>query len=194
MFDRLSLPLSALLLFFAVQPAAAQAKLHTRLTSAPTVVTVKAPIQQFLEGFVHWLHQHPAAAHLAQSPASGPPTHIGMVMLPSVDLYSPAGVSIYYTSGSKENLKFIHALPGSIRQVEREKKQKVRPTLKEAMEMIPELKPYEAAVLAKKEYAVLALTFVPPSPQCKAQDAVIRHFERRARGIGVRVIEVRLHK
>lgn len=108
---------------------------------------------------------------------------------PSVDLYSPSGVPLYYGTDPKANVAFIRALPRSIPHTT---SLPSRPTLKETIEMLDELKPDEAALLAGKEYTVFALTFRGPRDS-KEQDEAVQELKKRARRIGINVIDVRLH-
>ncbi len=166
------------------------------------VITIKAPLDELMRGYLLWMHRHPEVrrqAQLASPPApesSNSNLEAGplLVEMPSIDLYSPLGISLYHGTESEENAAFIRALPDGI-QHRRAPKQtnEVRPTLREAMEMFAEFKPYEAAPPAKKEYTVFALTY-PGTPFCKAQNDAIQQLKNRARRTGICVIEVRLHK
>ena len=196
--------LSALPLL-ALQTDGKQAKSGQGPTSGATVVTVDAPVQELLGGYLRWSQQHPEAipearpliprpaqggAQSQPGEGAGTGTEIHVLRMPSVDLYSASGVSLYYGSKSKENAAFIRAFPDSIRQA---KADHVRPTFKEAIEMVDELKPYEAALLARKGCTVFAVAF-PGFGESEEQDEAVRELKHRADKLGIGVVEVRLHK
>jgi hypothetical protein len=196
--------LLSILLPLAVQPIAVQAGLDERPTAA--VVTIEASQDEVLRGYLQWLHRHPEVMRHVQPliPVSPPglssheseaahavePLLIGT---PSIDLYSPLGISIYHGTDSDKNAAFIRALPRSIQQGSATKISEVRPTLQEAMEMFAELEPYVGPSLGKTEYTIFALTYAD-RPYCKTQNEAVEQLKTRARGIGIRVIEVRLSK
>jgi len=65
-----------------------------------------------------------------------------------------------------------------------------RPTLKEAIEMIPGLRAHEQRLLSGGKYTVFAFTD-PNWARCAPQNRAIAELRLRARKIGMRVIEVR---
>jgi hypothetical protein len=142
---------------------------------------VHAALEEMVTGYLRWEHQHPEAIQ------SGKPL---MLAMPSIDLYSPAGVSLHHGSDSEKNAAFIRALPQTLREARTDE---VRPSLKEAIEMFAELKTQEVALLSNKEYTVFALTYAD-TDLCKAQNDSIEKLRGRAHQLGVRILEVRLHK
>jgi len=201
------IPLLFALPLFAMQAGPGQKKSNTSPTGAGAVVTVDVPLQEFLNGALVWLAHHPEAIpkarplipapsqgglHSGHEDAPGPAPMT--IKMPSLDLYSPAGVSIYHSEDQQKNPAFIRALPGSIQQAKDAKTDEIRPTLQEAIEMLAELKPYEAAIMARKQVTIFALTYPADTARCGAQDQAIQQLKERAQRIGIRVIEVRLHK
>jgi hypothetical protein len=170
------------------------------------VVTVNATVQELMVGYLRWVHRHPEVMRQALPPISGnsqvwqdPASRSDRVVdpllirMPSIDLYSRGGKSVHHGTSPQGNATFLRALPRSIpkgRAIHDES----RPTLREAMGMLPELKPYESEFLKKKGYTVFALTYPGDPTRCKAQDEAVKQLEGRARRIGIRVIEVRLRK
>jgi hypothetical protein len=132
-------------------------------------------------GYLRWEHKHPEATQ------NGKPL---MLAMPSIDLYSPSGVSLHHGADSEKNAAFLRALPRTLREARTDE---VRPSLKEAIEMFAELKAQEAGLLSDKEYTVFAVTY-PDSGLCKAQNDAIEKLRGRAHQLGVRILEVRLHK
>jgi hypothetical protein len=137
-----------------------------------------ASLNELATGHLHWLRSHTPAEKVTK------------IELPSLDLYSPSGVSIYYGVDSEKNAAFIRGLPRNIR---RSGIVKNRPTLKEAMEMIPEFKAQESRLLSDTRYTVFAVTY-EHWDQAEAQNDAIAKLRERAPQIGIRVLEVRLHK
>jgi hypothetical protein len=189
-----------------VQLKAVQAESDKRPTATATVLTVEAPLQELMQGYLGWMHRHPEATHQTQplipAPAQGLPNRDSeaasevvplLIRMPSIDLYAPSGVSLYHGTDSEKNAAFIRALPRGIPQGNTATTDEVRPTLQEAMEMLVELKPYETTPLAQKGYTVFALTY-PDTARCKPQNEAIQELESRAQRIGIRVIEIRLRK
>jgi len=193
------------------------------LSTAPAV-TVKASVQELLQGYLRWVERHPAA--IPNTPASNssllqpvPPDDSDsaihakpmnaatlqpggedskasstlLVDVPAVDLYSPLGVSVYHGTDSSSNAAFIRALPTSIPQAKKGNTDELRPTLQEALALIPELAQYSAVRLPKHQYTLFALTFIDQA-RCKAQNEAIQGLKDRAQRAGIRVIEVQLHK
>jgi hypothetical protein len=196
--------LLSVLMPYTVWSGALRTQLHER--SANAVITVQGSQDELLDGYLQWVHQHPEVMHgaeaiipsarqespmpSAQSTRAVEPLVVGT---PSIDLYSPAGISLYHGSNSDKNAAFIRALPRGVGQGSPAKTSEIRPTLQEAMEMFAELRPYSATPPEKNEVTVFALTF-PDKAFCKAQNDAIALLKTRARRIGIRVIEVRLRK
>jgi hypothetical protein len=107
--------------------------------------------------------------------------------MPAIDLYSPSGESIYYGADSSENAAFLDKLPKAI---PNQKSNVVRPSLKEAIEMVPEFKTHEDELLSDKRYTVFAVTY-PDSEECREQNKAVAQLLAKGQG-KVRVLEVRL--
>jgi hypothetical protein len=139
-----------------------------------------ASLDDLLNGYGDWSTHHPNVL-----PRDKPFN----LEVPSVDLYSESGVSIYHGVDSEKNAAFLNALPQAIDQA---KTGEVRPSLKEAIEMFTDFKKQESVLLADKRYTIFALTY-PDWGRCKAQNDAIQKLRERAQKIGIRVLEVRLH-
>jgi hypothetical protein len=196
--------LLAVLLPMAVQLGTVPAESEKRPSTS--VLTVEAPLQELLQGYLGWMHRHPEAKPRTQplipAPAQGLPKRDSQlapevnplqIEMPSIDLYAPSGVSLYHGTDSAKNAAFLRALPRGIPQGNTATTNEVRPTLQEAMQMLAELKLHEATPMAQKGYTVFALTYPGPG-RWKAQNEAIQELESRAPRIGIRVIEVRLRK
>lgn len=188
---------------FALLAKSAQTRPDGRATTSTPVITVDVPISEAGDGFLAWLQLHPEAAPQQkpiipapsqgpQGPQKEPGSKPLMIQTPSIDLYSPTGVSLYHGTNSEKNAALIRDLPRSIREVERPETTDIRPTLKEAVEMFAELKPYRADILAGKQDTIFALTLFDTA-RCKAQNDAMQELRKRPSEIGVRIVEVRLH-
>jgi len=177
-------PLLLYLLFLLiVRPQGIQAEAN-RGPASP-VVSVNASEKSFGEGTLQWALAH-RVVFQGKTATS--------VRVPYIDLYSPTGVSVYFEEDPTKNAAFLRALPGDLPQGSVAKTDKIRPTLQEAMGMVPELKPYEGGFLGGNEYTVFAVTFPDStSARCKAQNEAVQKLKSRAGQIRLHVIEVRLH-
>jgi hypothetical protein len=145
------------------------------------VDTIKVSVEDLSNGYFQWLDQHPEAIPAGQKLT---------LLMPTIDLYSPAGDSIYFGADSASNAAFLGTLPQGIRDA---KTTVVRPSLREALEMFPEFKAQEDALLADKRYTVFAVTY-PDWDHCKEQNEAVAKLRARAAQTSIRILEVRLHK
>jgi hypothetical protein len=122
------------------------------------VDTIKVSVEDLSNGYFQWLDQHPEAIPAGQKLT---------VLLPTIDLYSPAGDSIYFGADSASNAAFLGTLPQGIRDA---KTTVVRPSLREALEMFPDW------------------------DHCKEQNEAVAKLRARAAQTSIRILEVRLHK
>jgi hypothetical protein len=196
--------LVSVLLHFTLQTGATQTGPDRNPARSVGVVSVDAPLQEVLDGYLPWLERHPEAVPHSQPLIPGPTGAVApraqeapvtplVIMMPSIDLYSPSGVLIYHGTNSEKNVAFLRALPANIPSIGHANTSPVGPTLREAVEMFSELKPYEAALLITKHYTIFALT-CPDSAHCKEQNEALQQLGGHLHEIGIGVIEVRLHK
>lgn len=202
--QRGSVLLVSVLLLFALRTEAAQTKPHRRATGS--LVVVDAPMGELADGYLRWLKRHPelVSHDRPQIPApvevvprpreaqEAPVAPLAIQKLPSIYLYSPGGVLIYEGTSPSDNVAFLRALPDSIQQVTQEKTVEVGPSLREMVEMLVELKPYQAALLATKRYTVLAITCTQTA-HCKEQNEAIRQLGKHLHQVKIGVVEVRFH-
>jgi hypothetical protein len=145
------------------------------------VDTIKVSVEDLSNGYFQWLDKHPEAIPAGQKLT---------LLMPTIDLYSPAGDSIYFGADSASNAAFLGTLPQGIRDA---KTTVVRPSLREAIGMFPEFKAQEDALLADKRYTVFAVTY-PDWDHCKEQNEAVAKLRARAAQTSIRILEVRLHK
>lgn len=148
----------------------------------PKVVTVKAPLTEFMAGYLRLRRLFDTA------------TNRNIVAdMPSIDVYNPAGISIYHGTGSAKNATFLRSIvPGSL-QNNPSKKVDARPTLEESMSLVPELKPYRTSFLnTKSRYTIFAVTY--PVKGCKEQNEAVQELEKHAATFGIRIVEIQLNQ
>jgi hypothetical protein len=144
-------------------------------------IVVSASVEEMTNGYLDWLEHHP------EPTAAGKPQKI---LMPTLDLYSPTGTSIYFGTDSGANAAFVHTLPQGITNVGMTEP---RPSLKEAIEMFSELRAKENALLADKRYTLFAVTYLNWE-RSKQQNEAVEELRRRISSTNIRIIEVRLHK
>jgi hypothetical protein len=215
----------ALLIFFLgllALPGAARRRSSPASSAKPYVVSVRAPVLEEMQAFLFWcVKRHPSAipwyrqrslalANQSTGTSPGPaPSKSSsgttiQLPIPTVDLYAPSGSSIYYSKSAAKNAKFLRSLPEGISWARAHKPLEIRPTLRAAMGMLRELKPYAAGVLAQKRYVIFAVSLTGAAAkaptaheryleaQSKIQNAALQEFERRARRTRITVISVQL--
>jgi len=164
-------------------------------------ITIEAPLQELLQGYLRWTGGRSAPSHQTQtlildpskegfghSPEAGVDPFL--IKMPSIDLYSPSGVSLHHGTDSEKNAAFIRALPQSIPRNDNAKTAEVRPTLREATDMLTEFKAY-GEQLGRGRYTLFALTY-SDAPRCRAQNEAVQQLASRAHRLNIRVIEVRI--
>lgn len=155
----------------------------------PTVsgpVTVDLTTAKWLEDYRGWIHLHSLPVKGDASVSIPPPVTLGM---PYLELFSAGGIPIYRGSNAAQNSSFLHDLEREVPSRSLIQKEESRPTLREYINMVSALKPYESQILHGKQYTIFAVTF-PDKPFCKAQNDAIRQFYYNP---NIRVIEIRLH-
>jgi hypothetical protein len=144
--------------------------------------TTSASALEFGRQYLQWELQHPEA-----NPSK---ERFSSLALPTLDLYSPSGIAIYYGADSAKNAAFLRSLPQGIAGAT--KANVVRPSLKDAIEMFPEFKAEEDLLLADKRYTVFAVTY-PGWEEAKEQNDALAKLRERAEQAKIRILEVRLH-
>ncbi len=176
--------------FPVVLPSLMQVKAEAN-SSAPSAITTQAPVQELLAGYLKWMHRHPQVMPKATKKGEDPSPFFAPV--PAIDLYSPSGSSVYFEAKPKNNAEFLRSMRPALPPVTKAQPSTLRPTLSEAMEMFPELKSYQTLTSGDVRYTVFALTN-SGDEYCREQDEAVAQLKSRAQALGIRVIEVKLHK
>jgi len=167
--------------------AQSQAKpLASASSAASSIVEADMSVHEWLDNYLEWTHHNPQV--IRHEGSSSPPEPL-MLGMPYLELFSPAGVSLYRGTNADENAVFLRQLQREIPTHSTIKTNELRPTLKEDIEMVAELKRGEARLLDGKQFTIFAVTY-PDRQFCKAQNEAIRGVGGRQ---NIRIIEVRLH-
>jgi hypothetical protein len=144
-------------------------------------VIVNGSVEELATGYLDWIWRQPDTG--------GDSKH--KVEMPTLDIYSPAGVSQYFGADSAANAAIIRKLP---RELPKQAASVARPSLSEAIDMFHELKSQKGKVLSDQRYTVFALTY-PNWDHCKEQNEAIAQLRQRIQQTpNIRIVEVRLHK
>jgi hypothetical protein len=206
------------LLLFTVHAGALTLHKHSRSQiKGPHIIVVRASTGHLLRGYLAWVQSHPQARpevpkELSSKDLSGnqeftranktsrsapalgfarpPESAPFLIHTPSIDLYSPIGKSIFYSYNAVNNARFLRELPKSIDNRAYRGTGGLRPTLREAVNMMPELKKYAPTILATDGYTIFALTCTRShcAPQREALNQIAGHLQ----GTDIRVVELLL--
>jgi hypothetical protein len=140
-----------------------------------------ASVEELATGYLDWISRQPDA---------GGDSKPHRMEMPTLDVYSPTRVSLYFGANSAANADIIRKLPQEIPK----QATVARPSLSEAIDMFHELKPQKEKILSGQEYTVFAVTY-PNWDHCKEQNEAIAQLrEHRQQMPNIRIVEVRLHK
>ena len=158
-----------------------------------SIVSIKAPVYELLKGYQEWIPRHPDTVPKSMSskptlPTPEAPTFL--LRMPSIDLYSPSGVSVYHDTNCEQNAAYIRSLQKTHRSTGNNSEQ--RPTLREAIGMFKELADYRVESQVEN-YTLLAVTY-PENVKCDAQDEAIQHIRSDAINYKIRIIQIQLRK
>ncbi|MGC9293528.1 MAG: hypothetical protein ACP5EP_12555 [Acidobacteriaceae bacterium] len=172
------------LLLFSLQIPYVRANTHP--PSNENIINVDANLMDVAKGYAEWMKAHSA---------SFPKGTMLRTQGPTLDFYSTSGVSIFYGDGSEpgKSVSFLRALPGDIPQGSNAKTGQIRPTLKEAIDMIPALKPYEATILAKAKQKYVIFATTSDLPHSKAQNDAVQQLVGHARKYNIFIVQVWEH-
>ncbi|MGH9913793.1 MAG: hypothetical protein ACRD63_00735, partial [Pyrinomonadaceae bacterium] len=144
--------------------------------------TVTASIEELNAGYLRWMDLHPNHFQV------GKPL---MLSMPRIDLYSPSGTLLYSGEDSEQNAKFINNSLAKFLTIKHEPTTIFRPTLKEALNLLPKLTAQRTENLPPDTYILFAVTY-PDTSMCKAQNDVISQLVRRVLPFKLRIIQLAL--
>ena len=135
----------------------------------------------FADAYLQWFANHPDAS------ASGKSLTL---RLPSLDFYAPSGMSIYYGTDVTANVAFIHRLA---KEIPKSGDRYVRPSFKEAIEMVPQFKERERELLSDHRPTLFVVTY-PNWKKSKPQDEAVETLLKSIPAKSLRVLQVELTK
>lgn len=177
----------ALIALAAATAAQSPKELKAPAKKAFGTIYIETQIRSWTTGYRNWLDAHPAVILAHEANGSGP----YMLRTPFLDYFAPGGKSIYSNSSPTANIEFLRALPKSAEIKPDSPATALQPTLAEYLNMLPELKPYKSAILARNHPVVIAICLYS-KPECVQQNQALQEFKRRAPSMNIQVIEVKL--
>jgi len=141
-----------------------------------------ASVEELATGYLDWV---------SRQPDTGGDSKPHRMEMPTLDIYSPAGVSLYFGANSAANAATIRKLS---QELPKQASSPARPSLREAIDMFHELKSQKEKILSGQRYTVFAITY-PNWDHCKEQnEAIVQLREHRQQMPNIQIVEVRLHK
>ena len=151
-------------------------------TQANNDFVANASVEELATGYLDWF---------SRQPDTGGDSKPHRMEMPTLDIYSPAGVSLYFGDNSAANAAILRKLPQDL---PKQPTSVARPSLSEAIDMLHELKSQKEKILSGQRYTIYAVTY-PNWDRCKEQNEAIAQLrERRQQMSNIRIVEVRLHK
>lgn len=140
-----------------------------------------ASVEEFATAYLDWI---------SRQPGIGDDSKPHRMELPTLDIYSSTGVSLYFGTNSAANAAIIRKLPQELPK----QATVARPSLSEAIDMFQELKSQKEKILSGQRYTIFAVTY-PNWDHCKEQNEAIAQLrERRQQMPNIRIVEVGLHR
>lgn len=112
--------------------------------------------------------------------------------MPSIDLYAPSGESVFYNAGDGDlNAHYLKSLVTDLHKPGIPRMDTPRPSLKEAIEMFPELARDRDTLLNSHAYVVFALTYANWKP-AESQNTALLQLKMHCKTLGIYVVEITL--
>lgn len=181
----------------------------SQATESQNCVSAEMSFQEFSRGLAPWLRKHPElftkvnsgsqVIARSQFPHDQSVSRMYRMKFPTLDIYSSAGESFYYSDSSDINVKLLDALPRIIPEPDLDPRYKARPSLREVLSMIPGITRNDWTTPAQFEYTIVAvmMTYTGDTP-LQSKDAGAGHAKNKAiyqqnmngSGTSIRAIEV----
>ena len=128
---------------------------------SPTFVSAEMSFNEFARRLAPWEIKHPElftkATTGSQVAHDQQVNMIYRMKFPTLDIYSSAGESFYFSDYSEGNVKLIDALPHVIPEANLNPRYKARPSLREALSMVPGIPRSDWATPAQFDYTIFAI-------------------------------------
>jgi hypothetical protein len=141
-----------------------------------------------------WLTNHPNLATKvitkSQLPGNEQVSRVYRMTYPTLDIYSSAGADLYFSDSPEANLKVIDALPLGIPEPDLDPRSQVRPSLREALSMIPGIPHSDWATPAQIDYTIFVVSLDRADTNPRQTTAKALQLQNRnASGPKIRLIE-----
>ncbi|GGG98380.1 hypothetical protein [Silvibacterium dinghuense] len=127
----------------------------------PKFISANISLHEFARLLFPWEKKHPdLATPVVTRGAFQNDKRISLnyrLYFPTLDIYSSAGVPLYFNDSSEASVKVIDALPQVIPEPDLNPRYQVRPTLREALAMIPGIPRSEWVTPAQIDYTVFVV-------------------------------------
>ena len=153
---------------------------------SPNFVSAEMSIHEFQLRLLPWLVNHPdlATPVVTKGQFTGEKKRVGQnfyINFPTLDIYSSAGVPLYFSDYAEAGLQVTDALPQVIPEANLNPKYKVRPSLREALSMVPGIPRSDWATPAQFDYTIFAVILDRTGDNpVQSKDAGAGHAKKKA--------------
>jgi hypothetical protein len=163
--DAMRLATPGKILFFVLLLLPAERMFTQSAPQAPesqNFVSVEMSLHEFQLRLLPWLVNHPDLATQVVTKGQFPGdkktvNRIFKLTFPTLDIYSSAGVPLYFSDYAEAVLQVTNALPQAIPEANLNPKYKLRPSLREALSMVPGIPRSDWATPAQFDYTIFAV-------------------------------------
>ena len=124
-------------------------------------LSAEMSFDEFARRLAPWESKHPElftkVISKSQIPHDQQVNMIYRITFPTIDVYSSAGVSFYFGDSSDENVKVIDTLPRVIPKPDLDPSYNARPSMREALSMIPGIPPSDWGTPSQFDYTIVAV-------------------------------------
>jgi hypothetical protein len=150
---------------------------------SPNFVSAEMSVQEFQRRLFPWLTNHPDLATQVVTKGQFPGdkktvNRIFKTTYPSLDIYSSAGAPLYFSDYAEAVLQVTNALPQAIPEANLNPKYKLRPSLREALSMVPGIPRSDWATPAQFDYTIFAI--IQDHKPVQSTDASAGHAKKKA--------------
>ena|ERR1700679_4152782 len=146
------------LLFLPVERTFTQSA--SQAEESPNFVSAEMSLQEFQRRKLPWDVNHLELATQVikgRLPGDRSVSRIFKETFPTLDIYSSAGVPLYFSEYAEASLKVIDALPLGIPEANLNPRYKLRPSLREALSMVPGIPRSDWATPGQFDYTIVAV-------------------------------------
>jgi hypothetical protein len=184
--DAMRLATPGKILFFVLLLLPAERMFTQSAPQAPesqNFVSVEMSLNEFQRRLLPWLVNHPdlATPVVTKGQFTGEKKRVGQnfyINFPTLDIYSSAGVPLYFSDYAEAGLQVIDALPQVIPEANLDPKYKLRPSLREALSMVPGIPRKDWATPAQFDYTIFAI--IQDHKPVQSTDASAGHAKKKA--------------